>query len=201
MCTGKYSFAHRLVVAAFSIVGFAGGPAAASTVSYTFSQGGWSDAAGDTGTLTGSFTGTPESGGDLQLADLTSFTADFHETGPLGANSFIFNLVDTTGFSYDPTNGLEFAAGSAASDIQLCSGGSDTNAVCFGISPTSGLAVDAFGFFDDLPDFGQTTTKMDATVTQVSSTPEPGSTGLVAAAGVALLGVGVFRRRRFAHQS
>jgi len=203
MRTRSFSLAHGLAVAMLSAPYFAAvGHASAATVSYTFSQGGWSDQAGDTGTLTGSFTGAAQANGDLALTNLTSFQADFHESGPLGTNTFIFNLVNTTDFTYDPVNGLDFAAGSAASDIQLCSGGPDTNAVCFGINPNSGAATVFSGFFDDLPKFGQTTTTQGITVTPVvNSAPEPGSTGLVAAAGATLLGLGVFRRRRFVHQS
>ena len=144
MYTGKYSLNHpRLaaIAASLGIFCFAAGNAAASAVSYTFSQGGWSDQAGNTGTLTGTFAGSAQANGDLQLANLTSFQADFHETGPSGTNTFIFNLPTTTDFLYDPNLGtLSFASGSAASNIQLCSG-ADTDAVCFGIPPNSGSAT------------------------------------------------------------
>jgi hypothetical protein len=184
-------------------VGFlAAGHAAAASVTYNFSQGGWSDGAGDTATLVGSFTGMPQSNGNLQLANLTSFQASLEETGPKGTNTFNFNLGTTTDFLYDPGIGLlNFAAGSAATDIQLCSGGPDVNAVCFGISSTSGAETALQGFFDDLPNFGQTTTLTDSTVTPASSNaPEPGNIRLLAAAGVALFGFGVVKRPRLGHK-
>jgi hypothetical protein len=57
MRPARHSVTHvRLAAAMVGIACFAAGDAAASTVSFTFSQGGWSDAAGDTGTLTGTFT-------------------------------------------------------------------------------------------------------------------------------------------------
>ncbi len=197
MRTGKYSLSHaRLAVAStLGIFCFAAGNAAASTVSYTFSQGGWSDQAGNTGTLTGTFAGSAQANGDLKLANLTSFQADFHETGPSGTNTFIFNLPTTTDFLYDPNSGaLNFASGSAASKIQLCSG-ADTDAVCFGIPPNSGSATPFSGFFYDLPNFGQTTTRQGSSVTPAASAvPEPGNSGLLAAAGALLLGFGIFKR-------
>ncbi len=135
----------------------------------------------------------------LQLANLTSFQANFHESGPLGTNTFIFNLPSTTDFTYDPNIGLlDFASGSAASNIQLCSGGPDTNAVCFNINPNSGAATDFTGFFDDLPIFGQTTTTAPSIVTPAgTAAPEPANVGLLTAAGITFLGFGFFKRRRF----
>jgi hypothetical protein len=177
----------------------AAGHATAASVTYNFSQGGWSDAAGDTATLAGSFTGAPQANGNVQLANLTSFQAALHETGPLGTNTFNFNLGTTTDFLYDPGIGLlNFAAGSAGADIQLCSGGPDVNAVCLGLTPGAGAASALQGFFDDLPNFGQTSTLAGSTVTPVASTaPEPGNLRLLAAAGVALLAFGVVKRQRF----
>jgi hypothetical protein len=188
----------RAALTTLAAVALTAAYAQGSTMSFTFSQGGWSDAAGDTGTLTGSFTGTPELNGVLMLAELTSFQAQFQESGPLGSNTFIFNLPNTTDFTYDPFNGLDFAAGNAASGIQLCSGGPDTNAICFGISPQSGAATNFSGFFDDLPRFQQTTTHLGVIVTPLGSgtatAPEPGGLGLFVAAGILLIGVGVCRK-------
>ena len=172
--------------------------AQASGVSYTFNQSGWSDGAGDSATLTGNFSGTPELNGELLLADLTTFQAMFQESGPLGSNTFDFNLSTLTDFSFDPTNGLDFAAGSGAAGIQLCSGGPDTNAICFGINPNSGSATVFSGFFEDLPTFQPATTRLGITVTPTGtvSAPEPGGVGLFAVAGMTLLGIGVVRRGR-----
>ncbi|MBV9267679.1 MAG: PEP-CTERM sorting domain-containing protein [Acidobacteriaceae bacterium] len=174
-------------------------PGFGASVSYTFSQGGWTDSLGDTGILTGTFTGTPQASGALQLADLTSFQADFHENGPLDQNTFIFNLPNATNFTYDPGTGLlDFAAGSGVSGIQVCSGGADTAQVCFGIRPNSGVGTPLNGFFVDQPKFPQETTRMGPSVTPAAAAvPEPTSIGLFAAAGLALLGFGAMRRQRF----
>jgi hypothetical protein len=192
-----------MALAALAIACLAAGHATAAAVTYNFSQGGWSDGAGDTATLTGSFTGTPQTNGNVQLANLTSFQASLHETGAKGTNTFTFNLATTTDFLYDPGIGLlNFAAGSAASNIQLCDGGIDVDAICFGLNPTSGVATPFQGFFDDLPNFGQTTTLTDSTVTPAASTaPEPGNLRLLAAAGMALLGFGAVKRPRLAQNS
>lgn len=180
----------------------AGWHAAAASVTYNFSQGGWSDAAGDTATLTGSFTGMPEANGNVQLGDLSNFQASLHETGPKGTNTFNFSLATTTDFLYDPgISLLNFATGSAAADIQLCSGGLDVNAVCFGLTSPASAKTAFQGFFDDLPNFGQTTTLTDSTVTPVSSiAPEPGNIRLLAAGGIALFGLGIVRRPRLGHK-
>jgi hypothetical protein len=190
----------RLCLATITIACLTAGHAAAAAVTYNFSQDGWSDSAGDTGALTGSFTGTPQTNGNVQLASLTSFTVALHETGTKGSNTFTFNLATTTDFLYDPGIGLlNFSAGSAAADIQLCSGGIDVDAVCFGLNPNSGAATPFQGFFDDLPNFGQTTTLTDSIVTPVASTAsEPGNLCLLAAAGIALFGFGVAKRSRLA---
>jgi hypothetical protein len=199
MRTRNYSLIHaRLAVATLGIVCLTAGQASAAAITYNFSQNGWSDGAGDTAALTGSFTGTPQANGDVLLANLTSFQATLHETGTKGSNTFTFNLGNTTDFSYDPGIGLlDFAAGSAASNIQLCSGGPDVDAVCFGINPSSGVATPYQGFFDDLPNFGQTTTELDSTVTPAGTTaPEPANLSLLGVAGVALCGFGIVKRPR-----
>ena len=199
MRTANYSLSRaRWAVAAIGIACLAAGHATAAAVTYNFSQGGWSDGAGDTATLTGSFTGMPQANGNVQLANLTSFQAALHETGSKGLNTFNFNLGTITDFLYDPGIGLlNFAAGSAAADIQLCSGGIDVDAVCFGLNPNSGVATAFQGFFDDLPNFGQTTTLTDSSVTRAASAAaEPANLRLLASAGIALFGFGVVKRRR-----
>jgi hypothetical protein len=192
MRTVKYSLSAAIALGFVCLTG----NVSAATVSYNFSQGGWTDAAGDTGTLTGTFAGTAEVNGELKLADLTSLQADFQLTTRNGNDNFIFNLPVTTDFLFDPNSGLfNLASGSASSGIQLCSG-EDTGAVCFNIPPNSGAATAASGFFDDLPNFGQTTTRQGISVTpQASAVPEPGNAGMLAAAGGVLLGLGLFRRR------
>ncbi len=156
----------------------------ASTVTYNFTQSGWDDG----GTLTGTFTGTPEAGGVIQLADLTNFSASFHLT--VGSTPNTFNFTAPTAFTYDPTSGdiLEFSSGSAASQIELCSGGIDTNVACYGISLSGPVRVNSVGFFEDLPNFAGTNTHVNALVTQVQAGPtataEPATLLLVATAGV-----------------
>ena len=80
----------------------------ASTVTYDFSQSGFDDG----GTLTGTFSGTPEAGGIIQLADLTNFSATFHLT--VGGILNTFNFTVPTAFTYDPTSGDPWSSRPAA---------------------------------------------------------------------------------------
>jgi hypothetical protein len=168
--------------------------AQASTISYTFTEGGWTDKSGDVGTLNGTFTGSVEGNGNILTRDLTSFEADFHETVNGLPNTFIFNLPTLSDFSFNTIDDqLNFADGSGQSGVQLCTG-PDTDSVCFGIPPNSGSATPFSGFFEDLPLFGPLTTTQGAVAT-ASAAPEPQSVGLIIAAGGLLLGLGCMRRR------
>jgi hypothetical protein len=161
-----------------------------AAVTYTFSQSGWTDGAGDVGTLTGSFTGTPEANGTIQLGDLTSFLASFHETVANVPNTFNFNAPAAFSFDTNSPSSLEFSAGSAASNIQICSGSTDTQQICLGISPTSGAASPDVGYFFDLPNFGPSQTRIAAIVSPVSqpgTAPEPASVALVGGPAVLLI--------------
>ncbi len=179
--------------------GFNAGTARGAAVTYTFTQPGWTDTAGDTGTLTGKFTGTPEANGTLQLADLTSFTSSFFEKVAGTPETFIFNTP--VAFSFDPNTpgSLEFSAGSAAADIQICSGSTDTQQICLGILPNSGGASPDVGYFFDLPNFGPSQTRLASVETlqpQPGTAPEPSSVALVGVAAGVLTGVCQIKRRR-----
>jgi hypothetical protein len=73
----------RYLATAICIACFMVGPAAAANVSYTFTQDGWSDQAGDTGTLTVTFFGTAQTNGALALMDLTFRKPDRTARTPL----------------------------------------------------------------------------------------------------------------------
>jgi hypothetical protein len=170
-----------------------------AALTYTFTQSGWTDSAGDTGTLTGRLTGTPESNGTIQLADLTSFTSSFFEKVAGNPNTFIFNTP--VAFSFDPNSpgSLEFSAGSAAANIQICSGSADTQQICLGILPNSGATSVDVGYFFDLPNFGPSQTRLASVETlqpQPGTAPEPSSVALVAMAGGTFHLVWQIRRRR-----
>jgi hypothetical protein len=162
----------------------------AGAVTYVFSQTGFVDGGGDAGTLTTTVTGTPEAGGVLQLGDLTSFSSIFQET--VNGVPENFDFYSANDFYYDPNSAgsLEFSTGSGQFGIEACSGGDDVNFVCEGLSPSSGERLDAYGFFEDLPDFGVSLTQQDAVVKlskdPPSAVPEPGTTVLFVT-GLALL--------------
>src|SRR5579863_10039405 len=136
---------NLLAAAAFVMLAGIGSHAQASTVSYTFTQGGFVDANNDTGTLSGSFAGTPEAGGVLQLGDLSSFSANFVETVNGLQDTFIFS--NPNDFSYDPNTpgSLSFSSGSTAMGIVACTGTADVNAVCEGLTGPS-PRINASGF-------------------------------------------------------
>lgn len=190
---------HKLNLAliAFAIVAGVSSLAQASTINYTFTQNGFTDSAGDTGTLSGSFTATPEANGSVQLGDLVSFSATFQETVNGTPDSFLF--VQPNDFYFDPnTDGsLNFSTGSTASGIIACSGSTDVNAVCEGLTNPIGPRTSSVGFFEDLPVFGASTTR-EASVVNVNgggaAAPEPGSSILLAT-GVALIFVGSLIKR------
>jgi len=187
-----------LAIIWFATLGGVAFRAQAGTLSYTFTQAGFTDSAGDIGTLNGMFTGTPEANGTLALADVTSFNATFSETVNGVPNSFIFNTPND--FFDDPNTpgSLNFSAGSAQSGILLCSGSADTAAICYGISPLSGAATTSVGFFEDLPSFGPSATRLPSAVVTTQSSPgtvpEPG-TDLLLMAGAGLLICARLRRR------
>jgi hypothetical protein len=175
------------------------GSAQGAALSYTFTQPGWTDAAGDMGTLTGKFTGTQETNGAIQLADLSSFTASFFET--VSATPETFNFDTPVAFSFDTNSlgSLEFSAGSAAANIQICSGSADTQQICLNIPPNSGAGSPDVGYFFDLPDFGPSHTLQPSMVTPVSqpgTAPEPSSVTLVGVAAGTLFIFWQVRRRR-----
>ncbi len=180
------------------------GNADGAALTYTFTQPGWSDALGDQGTLTGRFTGTPETNGTIQLADLTSFTASFFESVS-GINE-TFNFPTPVGFSFDTNSpgSLEFSAGSAAVNIQICSGSNDTQQVCLNIPPNSGAGSPDVGYFFDLPDFGPSHTldpSVETLQPQPGTAPEPSSLALVAVAGMLLIFWQIKRRVRLRQEA
>lgn len=190
---------HKLNLAliAFAIAAGATSLARASTINYAFTQGGFTDSAGDPGTLTGSFTATPEANGSVQLGDLISFSATFQETVNGATDSFVF--IQPNDFYYDPNTpgSLSFSTGSTTSGLIACTGSTDVNAVCEGLTNPFGPRTNAVGFFEDLPDFGAATTRLPSAVTingGGASAPEPGSSILLAT-GVALIFAGSLIKR------
>ncbi|HZU26855.1 MAG TPA: PEP-CTERM sorting domain-containing protein [Bryobacteraceae bacterium] len=159
----------------------------ATTATYDFTQTGWDDG----GVLTGSFTGTPEAGGVIQLGDLSAFNAVFTISSTTPANNFIFNTP--TAFTFDPNSAdmLEFAAGSTSSQFALCSGSVDTNAICYGLPIGGPVATSSIGFFEDLPAFGASNTLTQVNVTPVvtatAPVPEPATIALFVCAGLFFL--------------
>jgi|SRR5579884_813142 len=169
LATSRSGRITRLAIIA--LAAFATIAADATTVTYNFTQTGWDDG----GVLNGTFTGTPEAGGVIQLADLTNFNATFTINTSPTPNNFLFNTP--TAFTFDPNapDQLEFAAGSGSSGIQLCAGPVDTNVVCYGIPINSPQRVNSSGFFEDLPNFAGSNTQALPQVSPASTAPEPAS--------------------------
>jgi hypothetical protein len=194
----------------FAIIAFAIGSAVASraawasSITYSFTQNGFTDSLGDSGSVTGTFIATPEANGTIQKADVSKFFATFTETltGGIGSGameSFVFEDA-LNDFFYDPANraDFDFSTGSVASGFILCSGNNDVNTAC-GV----GGVGNAFGFFEDLPEnLGASITSQLASVTALpaigispaASVPEPGTLAIFAT-GLALLLAGSLRRR------
>lgn len=176
---------------AFTLLGTAE-MASATSLTYDFTQTGFNDG----GTLTGTFSGTPDGTGTIAAAGLTNFQAVFHDTVNGTPNSFIFNTPND--FSYSAANGLSFSAGSVAEDIVVCEGSQDVNSICYGFTSPLSPRSAANAFFEDLPDFPSATTRSGPVVTQVGSAsttaPEPGSCALFASAGLLLVAMGRLKK-------
>jgi hypothetical protein len=83
--------------------------------------------------------------------------------------------------------------GSMQSGIVACSGGTDVNAVCDGLTSPVGPRLNASGSFEDLPAFGVSLTQQAAVTT--TAAPEPGTMVLLAT-GLALVLTGATQIRR-----
>jgi hypothetical protein len=178
------------------------GQATAASVTYDFTQTGFTDSNGVAGTLTGSFTANPESGGNITVADLTSFQATFQETYGGVPQNFVFNLDNVNDFSFNAgvPGSFGFSAGAVSEGIVLCSGSTDVNQVCYGFTSPLSPRSSSKGFFEDLPDFPTSLTPNIAEVTQVgdpsAATPEPDTLTMFAGAGLLLIGAGRIKYRR-----
>lgn len=174
------------------------GSVSAASVTYNFTQTGFSEN-GIPGVLNGSFTATPEAGGNITAADLSSFNAVFSETVNGIPNNFQFNSVNDFSYNANVAGSFGFSAGALAENIIVCSGSTDVNAVCFGFTSPLQPRSSSKGFFEDLPDFPTSLTPNIAVVTQAgqaSAAPEPGTSALLASAGLLLIGAGRWKRIR-----
>jgi hypothetical protein len=104
------------------------GPAAATTVTYNFSEAGWVNNFGTTENFTGSFSGTVEASGALALPDLSAFTASITESNAQGETKTIGTFGLSTGIS-----GLNtFLFDTNANTLSLGATGVPGAAICLG---------------------------------------------------------------------
>jgi hypothetical protein len=78
--------------------------AQAATVSYNFTQSGFTDNAGDTGMIQGSFSGNVEASGEILMPDLSAFQADFIEHINGSTYTFVFSLGNSVDFLTTPAH-------------------------------------------------------------------------------------------------
>lgn len=149
--------------------------AGASTVeTFSFTQSGYA-----VGTLTGTFTGTLESDGSIQLADLTAFSISYSINlgPPSGIETDSYSLQDLKLFSFMPgTNGpnssLDFFAGiTTGTPGSICVGA----AAAFGLCGQGGnIAGEDHLRYAQNPFLFITTTEFAAVnLVPPTSTPEP----------------------------
>lgn len=174
---------------------------AAAQVSYTFTLGGFSNGA----TLSGSFTGTPETGGIISQGrgygsyttgnnDLSAFTATFSGDGTIP--SATIGLSDLSEFYYNPTgfftgvpeltfDGSTFHAGdSSGVDLNPTSGIIEGQSVVSALDGAGNVSNQNYSF--------QTATITPA----VAAVPEPSTLAPFALAGAALLALALRAKRR-----
>ena len=178
--------------AALALVTFFAPRADASTMTWNFIQSGWTDQAGDTGTLSGSFQAAPEANGTVQLADVSYIASTFS----VGPESFKFIELGTFSFVPGSPNSLDFLAKDTFGD-EVCTVSSPAGPCGIVGAPADGFA----GYFGALDQkFTSSTQDFAVTILQTLPGPVPKPTAApepatMLLAGAALVLVGVFRRR------
>lgn len=209
----------RIVAAAIAVWGLSIGAVAARAATidtFSFTQAGWAKAmftaAGPIGPgapdpggiLTGTFTGTAEPGGFIQLGDLTSFSDSYSDAAnPTGLGGTAMNLASLSAFSYLTMGGpstLDIAGGRSGGN---CVGGalpfSNNCTADMLVVYVPGITGAVFQFFGS-PNFVSTAqpviTLVSSVTTPPAGVPEPSSLSLLAAF-IGLFGfAGCAHRRR-----
>jgi hypothetical protein len=183
---------------------------AATVYTYSFEQDGYRSGL-TTGVLSGSFSGTLESNGSIQLADLTDFSLNFKTYAPDGYYTGLphidisGDLSDLTSFSWRPGNLgsslFVIARGvyDAAEDFGICAGGAAAFGLCGG---TDGSYTGAFSITPTGRPFGpdtfvpfRTSAPPQITLISVATTPIAPALPLFASA-MGALGLLAWRKRR-----
>jgi hypothetical protein len=197
----------RSAVAGLMMMGslvLAAGAEAATISTYSFTQDGYHGGPtsnGLTAVLTGSFSGTVESSGVINQADLTdfSFTLTIYNTDhSVFAVPLTGDLSDLALFSYDTTGGPSSLDISSQNPVGLCVGA----AAAFGQCRGSGYSG-SFTYLDSanpiIPGSGEpflwTSAAPQITLTSVATTPIPPALPLFVSA-IAALGLFGWRKSR-----
>ncbi len=115
--------------------------AAATTVTYNFDETGWVNTAGTTENFFGSFIGTPDANGNLDLTTLTDFTATLTETNSVNDTKTIAafgGLSGTPGltdFLFTASSGSLTLAATGSPGALICLGNTVAEGVCGGVAP------------------------------------------------------------------
>jgi hypothetical protein len=129
----KLTFTNNLCAAAI-LIGMMMGPAIAkgsAIDTFSFTESGYTGG----GTLTGSFTGTVEANGYIELGDLSAFNATFTVPTSVGEATGLFYLTDLQLFSVlpasdGPNSSLDFYAQTPGLAQNVCVGAAAAFGLC-----------------------------------------------------------------------
>jgi hypothetical protein len=166
--------------------------ASATTVTYNFGETGWVNTAGTTENFSGSFIGTPDANGNLDLTTLTDFTATLTETNSVNDTKTIAAFGGLTGtpgltdFLFSASSGSLTLAATGSPGALICLGNAVAEGLCGGVAPrpvsTSGVPAPPIeGLFissinDTLNAYTTALPSVTLTVSPVA-TPVPQPTG------------------------
>lgn len=187
-------YSSAVCAAAFSVAAILAPPIAkASTIdTFSFTQSGYTGG----GTLTGSFTGTVETNGYIELSDLSAFNATLTVPTIAGTSIGYFYLTNLKLFSIlpgpnGPNSSLDFYAQTSGIAQNVCVGAAAAFDLCGAGGNVAGIG-NTIGVGDaSTPNFSILQLVSSVPTSPPATAPEPASCSFC---GLALIAAGLWRR-------